>query len=151
MQPVEDQDGSTLRYVLSSRPEAVRETLGDIRNALIQRGVRAEKLGPCELVLAEAMNNIVEHAYKDADNGEIRITLSLDATHLKARIEDSGGMMPQSSLPTGEMKSVDVALADLPEGGFGWFLIRSMTDELRYRRKDGINLLDFSIPIKDAD
>jgi serine/threonine-protein kinase RsbW len=36
---------------------------------------------------------------------------------------------------------------DLPEGGFGWFLIRELTKDLQYVRHEDQNRLTFSIPI----
>ena len=36
---------------------------------------------------------------------------------------------------------------DLPEGGFGWFLIRSLTRDLTYLREDGYNMLCFCVDV----
>ncbi|WP_425099916.1 ATP-binding protein [Tropicibacter sp. S64] len=146
MQPVSSQDGNALNYVLRSRPDAVRETLMRVRSDMLGLGVGPEDFGLCEIVLAEALNNIVEHAYSEAADGEIRLSLSVDARTLVARIEDFGLGMPGGGLPEGGLGSLDVAVNDLPEGGFGWFMIHSMTDTLCYRRKNGVNILDFTIP-----
>ena len=35
---------------------------------------------------------------------------------------------------------------DLPEGGFGWFLIRTLTLDLEYERDGGFNKLRFVVP-----
>lgn len=147
MQPVDRSANAPMRYVLDSCPEAVRSTLAQARLDLAQQGSSAEALGPCELVLAEALNNIVEHAYGEQPGGTIQVQLCLDAESLHVQIEDSGFEMPDGALPNGELSSLDVETDDLPEGGFGWFLIRSMTDHLRYRRKDGVNYLNFSVPM----
>ncbi|WGW04012.1 ATP-binding protein [Tropicibacter oceani] len=145
MTPTDRQNGVRMHYVLASRPEAVRETLAAARDDLARHGHGHEALGPCELVLAEALNNIVEHAYEERVDGEISLCLTLVGDRLDAQIEDRGHSMPGGDLPKGELTTLDVSNADLPEGGFGWFLIRSMTDDLRYRRKEGVNYLSFSI------
>ncbi len=150
MQPVDRQGGTSLCYVLASRPEAVRDTLTAAREDLVRLGPSCEALGLCELVLAEALNNIVEHAYEDRSDGEIRLCLSLDKGRLSAQIEDGGRTMPNGSLPNGKLGELDVPVQDLPEGGFGWFLIRSMTEDLRYRRKDGVNYLTFSMVLGEG-
>ena len=40
---------------------------------------------------------------------------------------------------------------ELPEGGFGWYLIQDLTQELCYYREDRRNFLAFRIPLmRDA-
>ncbi|WP_168797876.1 ATP-binding protein [Pacificoceanicola onchidii] len=149
MHSAQGQDDHALRFVLPSNPSAVRETLAEARTVLIGRGVNESAFGTCELVLAEVLNNIVEHAYNDSGEGHIKVELTLNDQELAARIEDSGTAMPDEQLPTGALASLDVPVEDLPEGGFGWFMIRSITQELTYRRKDGVNFLDFTIPLSE--
>jgi serine/threonine-protein kinase RsbW len=57
--------------------------------------------------------------------------------------------MPGLCLPAGKFQPLD-DLADLPEGGFGWYLIRSLTEELSYRRSNGINRLSFQLCTKQS-
>jgi len=45
---------------------------------------------------------------------------------------------------------IDVAIADLPEGGFGWGLIRALSSGLSYRRMSERNRLAFRIPLPGA-
>lgn len=151
MQPAKGPDDQALYFELPSSPTAVRETLSQARNALIARGVSEGAFGTCELVLAEVLNNIVEHAYKDTKDGQIRVELQLLDAELCARIEDTGNAMPGDRLPDGELASLDVPTQDLPEGGFGWFMIRSITQELTYQRQDGVNCLNFTIPLSDPN
>ncbi len=100
--------------------------------------------GTTELVLAEVLNNIVEHAYAGC-SGRIALSLDLGASGLAVRITDNGLAMPGGAVPAGLLPT-DPA-ATLPEGGFGWFLIRSLTRDLAYDRKNGRNHLSFTLPI----
>lgn len=52
--------------------------------------------------------------------------------------------MPGLCLPPGLQQPVDL-LEDIPEGGYGWFLIRSLTKDLAYHRINGTNHLSFLI------
>jgi serine/threonine-protein kinase RsbW len=57
--------------------------------------------------------------------------------------------MPKETLPEGRL----IARADvsnLPEGGFGWFLIRALSRDLDYRRVGGRNLLSFRLNTQQA-
>ncbi len=100
--------------------------------------IRADEV---EIALAEAINNVVEHAYSGPEMGSIRLLCSLRATHLDIRICDTGVPLPQNRLPPGLAADVNVPRADLPEGGFGWFLIRQLTSDIRYDRCGLINHL----------
>jgi serine/threonine-protein kinase RsbW len=96
-----------------------------------------------ELVLAEVLNNVAEHAYGDA-GGKVEVSLQHAADGLRCLIVDEGRAMPGGQLPVGRLPSgLDVVLADLPEGGFGWHLIRSLSTNLTYARVEGQNRLSF--------
>ncbi|MGR3376103.1 ATP-binding protein [Salipiger abyssi] len=130
-----------LAFDFASTPAEVRGALAHVARALDGLGWDAETRGTVELVLAEALNNIVEHAYGGARDG--RIHLRLDATDGRADlvIRDSGSAMPGQRLPAGAPVDPDAG-GDLPEGGFGWYLIRRLASHLSYRRSDGCNRLE---------
>lgn len=136
------------RHVLpvSATPHGVRAGLLQMRKLLCGDGVNRNDRGTCETVLAEVMNNIVEHAYADRHDGGIDVVLVHDGFGLRVDITDSGAPMPGECLPGPYRSSLDVAPCDLPEGGFGWAMIRDLTTGLEYRRTDGINRLRFRIP-----
>jgi serine/threonine-protein kinase RsbW len=52
--------------------------------------------------------------------------------------------MPNLQLPQGAPADLS-DLDDLPEGGFGWFLIRAMTSDLVYHRTGGQNCVRFCV------
>ncbi|SFC63895.1 Histidine kinase-like ATPase domain-containing protein [Tropicimonas isoalkanivorans] len=98
-----------------------------------------------EVVLGEVMNNVVEHAYPCRASGYLSIAIDPAGDAINLNVEDNGAAMPNQVLPPGHPQDLDVTLHDLPEGGFGWLLIRELADDLRYERKNGRNLLTFSL------
>ena len=58
--------------------------------------------------------------------------------------------MPGESIPDPKEPDLDVSTADLPEGGFGWGLIRTLSSGLSYRRMSERNRLAFRIPLPNA-
>ena len=100
-----------------------------------------ENRGTAEIVLAEALNNIVEHAYADQP-GEIRVAVTRCAAGIFCRIRDRGRPMPGGSPPAGYLAPIGDG-DDVPEGGFGWFLIRTLARDLTYDRCEGENVLSF--------
>jgi serine/threonine-protein kinase RsbW len=94
-------------------------------------------------VLAEVLNNVAEHAYGDA-GGRVAVTLTPDPAGVRCLVVDAGRAMPGGQLPEGRLPlGPDMALEDLPEGGFGWHLIRSLCADLTYARVGGQNRLSF--------
>jgi serine/threonine-protein kinase RsbW len=77
----------------------------------------------------------------------VAVTLSRQPHGLACLIVDSGVSLPDGVIPAGLLPGMaDVALEDLPEGGFGWYLIRSLTRDLAYTRDQGVNRLSFILP-----
>ncbi len=126
---------------------AVRSALARVTRELTRHGVAAVDRTALELVLAEVMNNIVEHAYAEAGGGRIELTISRAPGGLDCEVVDDGRPMPGGTLPVGRPVPLDCAARDLPEGGFGWFLIREMASEVRYVRQQGRNRLRFVLPL----
>ena len=140
-----DGTGEQLRLVIPAEAEAVRHALQAACNTLLLRSLTDTARGTAEIVIAEALNNIVEHAYASGE-GEIELSLKRTGGKLSVLITDRGHPMPDNALPAGRLPDPDHQ--NLPEGGFGWFLIRSLSQDLRYCRAEGRNHLFFRL---DAD
>ncbi len=121
--------------------EGVRDGLVRLMAHPLWADVPIEARPAAELVLAEALNNVAEHAYA-LRPGEIELSLERVVGAVAVRIADRGASMPLGILPAG----IAPDPAALPEGGFGWHLIRSLTTDLCYRRHEGWNLLTFRLP-----
>lgn len=139
---------TSTRLTIPGRQTAVRDGLRALLDTLLLQSLPEDGRGTAEIVLAEALNNIVEHAYAHHD-GEIEISLQLRHNELLCHISDTGLPMPGNQLPDGVLASLG-DLADLPEGGFGWHLIRSLSKDLHYRRENGRNLLSFRLDTQQS-
>ena len=133
-------------FWLASTSLAVRSALLHIFDHPVMARLSPDARGCAELVLAEALNNIVKHAYK-CQNGTIELRLHHSVGTLGCDIYDAGAPMPGGQLPAGLPQAIG-ADHDLPEGGFGWFLIRTMTEDLCYTRSDARNHLSFRLNLK---
>ena len=51
-------------------------------------------------------------------------------------------------LPDGRLAAA-AEIQDLPEGGFGWYLIRTLTTDLTYLREGICNTLSFCVDVDD--
>ncbi|MBI1173023.1 ATP-binding protein [bacterium] len=136
------------RIVIGSTMLDVRAGLADLMACPIVQGLSADCLSTTEIVLAEALNNVVEHAYARFA-GEIEVELRRDSDQLRFHIKDKGLPMPDAEPPAGYPPAVG-SFDDLPEGGFGWFLIRTLSCDLAYRREGDLNLLSFGVVLDNA-
>lgn len=139
--------GST-RVTIPSNPLAVREALCALFDELLADPLAQETRDAAQIVLAEALNNIVEHAYGQT-SGEIEVTVAVTERGVQCDIVDFGLPMPGGQLPTGIL-AAHGSFEDLPEGGFGWHLIRTLSQDLNYQRDGARNLLSFRIESKQS-
>ena len=131
------------RIVIDSDAMAVRHGLAALFATPLLAGLSADAQGTAEIVLAEVLNNIVEHAYARYC-GDIQVTLRLTDGHLWVHVCDCGLPLPGHALPLGLLPDVE-ASGELPEGGFGWHLIRLFARELDYARVEGKNHFRFRL------
>ena len=55
--------------------------------------------------------------------------------------------MPNGETPVGKTIDMDVDLQDIPEGGFGWLLIKGLANEVSYQRRSWQNMLQFRLAV----
>jgi len=130
---------------------SVRALLAALRARLRDHDLTEAACGTVEIVLAEALNNIVEHAYQGAETGEIGLHVRLLRARLVCTLSDRGAALPALHPPQGTLPEIGVCPETLPEGGFGWFLIRSLTRDIDYAREAGSNRLTLWFELPGAD
>jgi serine/threonine-protein kinase RsbW len=126
----------------------VRHALRDFMACALVQDCSSEALGTAELVVAEALNNVVEHAYATYP-GVIEVDIRRTCDQLFVLISDMGLPMPGAEPPLGKAPEFG-AFDDLPEGGFGWFLIRRLVEDLTYRREGERNFLSFCVKLDNV-
>jgi serine/threonine-protein kinase RsbW len=136
-----------LHLLFPASEMAVRRALSTAVSAAEAMGVGEDASGLVELVLAEVLNNIVEHAFADRGYGIVELEAWRAGGALSVRIRDDGLPMPDGDAPVGGRHDLTVETPDLPEGGFGWGIIRDLTRDLRYRREGTRNELSFVIDL----
>lgn len=86
--------------------------------------------------LDEALSNIIHYAYKDKDDHSILIRLAYEPDSVAATVEDDGSPFDPLSVPALDLASPD------RDRGFGVHFIKSLMDDVRYIRENGINRLE---------
>jgi serine/threonine-protein kinase RsbW len=143
--PAEAVHGFTLRVLARNR--SIRDALAECRARLARVPLSEEELATVEVVLAEVMNNVAEHAYAWRRDGELLLGMRVAGDGLHVSVTDEGRPMPDEELPFGQRLDPTVPLGDMPEGGFGWLIIRQLARDVAYVRQDGVNQLSFRVAV----
>ena len=132
---------------IASTLEQVSDAVAAVGNWLENEGIDPECIGDITLVMAEALNNVIEHAYNFAPNETIQIRTTLRQSTMSVQIIDSGVPFdgPPAQVP---QKEIGEEIADLPEGGFGWFLIQRLCDDIHFAHADGRNKLTLVLSVR---
>jgi serine/threonine-protein kinase RsbW len=99
------------------------------------KGDREELAYHINLVLTEAMANAIRHANVDDPDKEVHIIITILGKTLNIKVFDQGQGFDISSLPGPDFKVLN-------EHGRGVFIIRSLMDQVTYRKSDCGNVLE---------
>lgn len=130
-----------IRLSIDSRLEQVRVLSGALRGIGQELHLNDDKLGQLELIMVEAVNNVIEHAYQLESGNEVHVRVEYTPQAIHLIISDHGQAMPDRLhsevrvMPNPE---------DLPEGGWGMGLIHLLADSIRYIRDTRGNHLHVS-------
>ncbi|MEM9795898.1 MAG: ATP-binding protein [Pseudomonadota bacterium] len=134
-----------LRGRIDGTEPAVRHTLTRLQRETDALGLPTERWSEIVIVLGEVLNNIVEHALAGRKDGWIDVVITLRDGRLFAQTRDDGRPLPLALLTHGTLPDNSGPVEDLPEGGFGWFIIHSLAKDMTYERDDGLNRLSFNL------
>ncbi len=91
-----------------------------------------------DLVIEELVTNTIKYGYDDASAHQILVKVAFHEGHLCIEVRDNGHAFdplaqeaPDFTLPADER----------PIGGLGIHLVRQMTDDVRYERRGGENVV----------
>lgn len=143
---VETEDHAISIRCLSDTFE-VRSSLQTLMSDMEGRDYLPEERGTVELVLAEVLNNVAEHAYEESGEGRIELDMKYVPGGITIQLQDFGKPMPDGQTPLGMPANLNVEVEDLPEGGFGWFLIGELAKDMVYERVNDANHLRFRMTL----
>ena len=106
------------------------------RQFLLNNAVDEHALAAVELVLEEAVTNVVRYGYDNPVGHIIDIDLQVDLDEVQILIVDDGH--PFDPLDSGGLLLPD-SLEDAQVGGLGLLMIRNTANTMSYERRDGQN------------
>jgi len=138
----------TLSLVLPARLENLQAFLEMAKETAAAAGLGPKKVFRLELALEEALVNIINYAYEEGE-GEIRILCaSDDHGTFVTEITDNGRPFVMSAVPPPDLTS---GVDERRIGGLGIHLMKSLIDEVSYRREEEENVLSLRISLASPD
>jgi serine/threonine-protein kinase RsbW len=112
---------------------SVSGILDEASKWLAQENVSSRKITDIQIVLAEALNNVIEHGFSCENSGNVDVCINICKDIIVVDISDNGiKFTPPEATQTPLQDTSDIE--QLPEGGFGWFLIREITTSFTFHR-----------------
>jgi serine/threonine-protein kinase RsbW len=113
----------------SSRLENLKEIGDFIVDCARIAGFNNSDIYAIQLAVDEAATNIIEHAYKGMEAGDIDLNCEIIQDGIKIVLRDHGRPFDPKGLP---VPALNVPLEELKPRGLGVFLIHQMMDEVEY-------------------
>ncbi len=132
-------DNTSIKLSIKSDAKNVNFVCETVGNFLKNFNVDKSIIGKVELCLAEALNNIIRHAYKNNPENLVNIKAEKSGNEIKIALIDYGIPRPPDIEPSLCFDPEDIE--NLPEGGFGLYLIENLMDENFYKTENGKNIL----------
>ena len=126
------------RLVVANKLSELRRASEWVRGFAQERGLAREPAHDLELVMNEALTNIISYAYRDETPHDIVIELTAQPDRICLAVEDDGVAFNPLKLRVGKPAA---GLARSRPTGRGVLLMRSLMHELHYVRRDNRNVL----------
>lgn len=95
----------------------------------------------------EVLNNLISYGYSDQRDHEIRLRLALAENDVWAEVEDDGEPFDPLTAPAPTLSG---GVSERPVGGLGIHFLKTLNDEVTYRRQEDKNRLRFRKCLVDA-
>lgn len=126
-------EGRLVTLQIKSHPKNAA-LIGLAANAYCSHFFRNEFSEEVELAVVEALNNVIEHSYKGKWDQLIKVCFEILETGVVCKIRDYGEQWEWQ--PSIQSPDMNVPLEDLPEGGFGLFLVQQTMDKVHLEKCD---------------
>ncbi len=120
-----------------ARLESLEVLVKSATGSALKWGISGGGLYAVELATEEAVVNVFNYAYPEG-KGKVRLRCMGEGDRFVIEVTDWGVPFDATAMPSPDLTS---PLAERPVGGRGIYLIKKMTDEMRYTREDGQNIL----------
>lgn len=121
---------------------AMRQVEGFVAAFVSEQGIAADDAARILILLEELLTNLVKYGYPDRpEPGRAEIALALNGSRLEIEFIDDGCAFDPLAGPP---PNLDAPLEERLIGGLGLHLLRSLSDVVRYERRNNKNVIRLS-------
>ena len=125
-------------FVVENKMDELSSLAEKIERLADEWSISQELSMKINLVIEEALSNIILYAFNDKLKHEIRISVSKEDNNLEITFKDDG--IPFNPLLQ-KKPDINLPAEERPVGGLGIFLISQVMDEMHYSRDKNQNIL----------
>jgi anti-sigma regulatory factor (Ser/Thr protein kinase) len=133
---------ASLSLTLANRMDEVPRLVALLESFGARAGLSDDLTFRLTVTIDEAITNIIEHAYDDAASHDIGLSVTWDGAALTAVIEDDGRSFDPRQVPRPD---VNAPLDERKSGGLGVYLVRTLVQDVDYRRAGSRNVLTLTL------
>ncbi len=134
-------------FIINADYKQANDVCQNISKTLFDMNIEAEDIASCEIAIREALNNVIKHAYQNRPNNKINLLISLKSKHITISISDFGKSRKSIKEATLDFNPKDIE--NLPEGGFGLYIIEKIMDTTEYKIENDKNTYIMTKLLKD--
>ncbi len=123
---------------IDSKFELINPLNKEIMLFCLENNIPDSEYGNIEICLTEALNNVIEHSYKEKEGEVIEVIVLIENNMLELQINDYG--ISRTNLDTPKLEFDPDDIQNLPEGGMGLFIISKLMDEIEYKISGNKNI-----------
>ena len=127
-----------LSLKIEASPDALDRINDEIESLSRQEEWPSDLFFTTNLVVEELGLNVINHAYR-SQSGEFEIIITSEEQAITVEIIDNGP--PFNMLQDAPLPDVEAEIEERPVGGLGIHLVKTMMDELHYKRDQEKNHL----------
>lgn len=132
------ESGTKAYFVIENRIEEIPSLAGKIEMLAEKWKLPVELTMNLNLVIEEALSNIIFYAFTDEKKHDIKITVSVLENNLILQITDDG--IAFNPL-THRQPDITLPAEKRPVGGLGILLMSQIMDQMHYERRNECNIL----------
>ena len=127
-----------LVMTIANRLSEVERLASAIETFGTANGLHEDVVFAFNLALDEVLTNTISYGYDGVGERDIRVRLHVRAGVVQAQVEDDGRPFTPLDVPPPDL---DAPIEERPIGGLGVHIVRSLMDDVEYRRDGHRNVL----------
>lgn len=123
-----------IEITIASHPRWLRLVRQTVQEYSLEAGFDARDCDAITLAVGEAVGNVIQHAYEGQPDQNFRLCCRTGDGYLEVEVRDDGRPFDPDEVP-------ELEPDELRPGGRGLYLIKTIMDEIKYRRDGEENVV----------